>query len=76
METFLELIENNIFKPSNYRRVKSNISNQERTSLRCKQKDISKRYYIQVAGSHFAVLDSDDYIEKFIVKSKEILLKS
>lgn len=27
---FIELIKNDIFKPNNYRKIKSNISNQER----------------------------------------------
>ena len=36
--TFIGLVENDIFKPNNYKRIKNNISNQERNAL----KDIQK----------------------------------
>ena len=42
LETFIELVENDIFKPSNYKRIKNNISNQERNGLKDIQKDTSK----------------------------------
>ena len=62
--TFIELAENDIFKPANYKRIKNNISNQERKALKDIQKDTSKTFRIQDKGSRFVVLDSDSYIEK------------
>ena len=64
LETFIELVENDIFKPDNYKRIKNNISNQERKALKDMQKYTSKPCCIQDKGSHFAVFDSDSYIEK------------
>ena len=61
--TFIELVEN-IFKPMNYKRIKNNISNQERKALKDIQKDTSKTCFIQDKGSCFVVLDSGKYIEK------------
>ena len=42
LETLIELVENDIFKPNNYRRIKNNISNQEKNSL--KKKRDTKRH--------------------------------
>ena len=64
LENFVELVENDIFKPKNYRRIKNNISNQERNALKDIQKDTSKTCRIQDKGSRFVVLDSDSHIEK------------
>ena len=64
LETFIELVENDIFKPDNYKRIKNNISNQERNALKDIQKDTSKTCRIQGKGSRFVVFDSDSYIEK------------
>ena len=64
LEIFAELVENDIFKPNNYKRIKYDISNQERNTLKDKQKDTSKTCRIQDKGSRFVVLDSDSDIEK------------
>ena len=40
LQTFIELVENDIFKPTNYKRIKNNIGDQERKVL----KDTPKRY--------------------------------
>ena len=53
-----------MFKSNNYRRIKNNISNQERTTLKDIQKDTSETCRMQNKGSRFVVLDSDSYIEK------------
>ena len=53
-----------MFKSNNYRRIKNNISNQERTALKDIQKDTSETCRMQNKGSRFVVLDSDSYIEK------------
>ena len=63
LETFTELVENDIFKLGNYKRIKNNINNQERKALKDVQKDTSKTRRIQDKGSRFVVLDSDSYIE-------------
>ena len=64
IETFTELVENEIFKLNNYIRIKNNISNQERNALKDIQKGISKTCCIQDKGSRFVVLDINGYIEK------------
>ena len=64
LETFIELVENDIFNANNSKRIKNNISNQERNALKEIQKDTSKTCRIQNEGSRFVVLDSDSYIEK------------
>ena len=65
---FIELIKNDILKPNNYRKIKSNISNQERKAQKYIQKDTSKTNSKQYKGSLFVALDSDiekiGYIEK------------
>ena len=42
LATFIELVENDIFKPGNYKRIKNNISNQERNALKDIQKEHQK----------------------------------
>ena len=64
LETFVELVENDIFKPKNYRRIKNNISNQEKKRSEGHTKRHQKHGPIQDKGSRFVVLDSDNYIEK------------
>ena len=64
LETFIELVENDIFKPDNYRRVKSNITKEEREALKNIRRDSTRSYRIQDKGSRFVILDNDDYIEK------------
>ena len=64
LETFIELVENDIFKPDNYRRIKSNITKEEREALKNIQRDTTRSYRIQDKGSRFVILDNDDYIEK------------
>ena len=64
LETFIELVENDIFKPDNYRRIKSNITKEEREALKNIQRDSTRSYRIQDKGSRFVILDNDDYIEK------------
>ena len=44
LETFIELAENDIFKPNKYKKIKTNISNQERNALKDIQKDTSKTF--------------------------------
>ena len=64
LETFIELVQNDIFKPDNYRRIKSNITKEEREALKNIQRDSTRSYRIQDKGSRFVILDNDDYIEK------------
>ena len=64
LETFIELVEDDIFKPHNYKIIKNNISNQERITLKDIQKDTSNTFRIQDKRSRFVVLDSNRYIEK------------
>ena len=64
LETFIELVENDIFKPDNYRQIKSNITKEEREALRNIQRHSTGSYRIQDKSSRFVILDNDDYIEK------------
>ena len=61
---FSVTFENYIFKPDNYRRIKSNITKEEREALKNIQRDSTRSYRIQDKGSRFVILDNDDYIEK------------
>ena len=64
LETFIELVENDIFKPDNYRRIKSNITKEEREALKNIQRDSTWSHIIQDKVLRFFILDNDDYIEK------------
>ena len=64
LETFTALVENDIFKPNYYGRIKNDISNQERNALKNIQKETSKTCRTQDKGSRFVALHSDSYIEK------------
>ena len=64
LENFIDLTEDDIFKPDNYRRIKSNISKEEREALKNIQRDSARPYKTQDKGSRFVIVDNDDYIEK------------
>ena len=64
LETFIEFVEIDIFKPDNYRRFKSNITKEEREALKNIQRDSTRSYRIQDKDSQFVILDNDYYIEK------------
>ena len=64
LETLIELVEDDIFKPDNYRQIKSNITKEEREGLKNIQRDSTRSNRIQDKGSRFVILDNDDYIEK------------
>ena len=57
-------MKKDIFKPDNYRRNRNNISKEEKETLKNIQNDPSRTYRIQDKGSHFVILDNDDYINK------------
>ena len=63
LQTFIELVEN-MFKPNNYKRIKNNISNRQKTALTDIQKGASRACLVQDGASRFLVLDSDSYIGK------------
>ena len=75
MENFIELVENDIFKPTNYKRIKNN-SNQKRKPLKDIQKDTLKTCRIQDKGSCFVVLDSESYIKKIDRDLQEVLFNN
>ena len=56
--------------------MKSNITKEERNTLKNIQHEELRSYRVQDKGSHFAVLDNEDYIEKIIINSGEALLKN
>ena len=64
LKTFIELVKINVSKPSNYGRIKNNISNQETNALKDIQKDTSKTCHIQDKGSRFVIPFSYSYLEK------------
>ena len=64
IQNFIELAENDIFKPNNYKRIKNNVSNRETNALKDIQNDTSKICRIQDKGLRFVLLDSDSYVEK------------
>ena len=58
LETFIELVEKDLFKPCNYNKVKSNIIKEERNALKNIQHDELRSYRVQDKGSRFVVLDN------------------
>ena len=53
-----------MFKPSNYNKIKGNITTEERKALKTIQNDELRSYRLQDKGSRFVVLDNQDYVEK------------
>ena len=64
LEAFIELVEKDLFKPSNYNKIKGNITIEERKAFKAIQNDDLKLYRLQDTGSGFVVLDNQDYVEK------------
>ena len=64
LEAFIELVEKDLFKPSNYNKIKRNITTEERKALKRIQNDELRSYRSQDKGSRFVVLDNQDYVEK------------
>ena len=64
LEAFIELVEKDLFKPSNYNKIKGNITTEERKALKTIQNDELRSYRLQDKGSRFVVLDNQDYVEK------------
>ena len=64
LETFTELLENDISRPDDYRRIRSNSIQEERETLKNIQRDSTRSYRIQDKCSRFIILDNDDYTEK------------
>ena len=64
LETFTELLENDISRPDDYRRIRSNSTQEERETLKNIQRDSTRSYRIQDKCSRFIILDNDDYTEK------------
>ena len=70
LDIFTELEENDIFKPTNYKRIKNSISNQERKAQKHIQKDTSKTCRIRDEVPHVVILDSDiDKIDQQLERS-------
>ena len=64
LEAFIELVEKDLFKPSNYSKIKGNITTEERKALQSIQNGELKSNRLQDKGSRLVVLDNQDYVEK------------
>ena len=64
LEAFIELLEKDLFKPSNYSKIKGNITTEERKALKSIQNDELRSYRLQDRGLRFVVLNNQDYVEK------------
>ena len=64
LEVFIELAEKDLFKPSNYNKIKGNITTEERKALNTIQNDELRSYRLQDKESRFVVLHKQDYVEK------------
>ena len=64
LEAFTELVEEDLFKSSNYSHIKGNITTEERKALKSTQNDELRSYQLQDKGSRFVVLDNQDYVKK------------
>ena len=64
LEAFIELVEKDLFKPSNYSKIKGNITTEERKTLKSIQNNELRSSCLQDKGSRFVALDNQDYVEK------------
>ena len=64
LETFIELVEKDLLKPSNYSKIKGNITTEERKAFKSIQNDELRSYRLQDRGLRFVVLNNQDYVEK------------
>ena len=64
LEAFIELVEKDLFKPSNYNKIKGNITTEERKALKTIQNDELRSYRLQNKGSRFVARDNQVYVEK------------
>ena len=64
LETFIGLLGKDLFEPSNYNKIKGNITTEERKALKSIQSNELRSYQLQDKGSLFLFLDNQDYIEK------------
>ena len=64
LEAFIELVEKDLFKLSNYSKIKGNITTEERKALQSIQNGELKSNRLQDKGSRLVVLDNQDYVEK------------
>ena len=76
LETFIELVENDIFKPDNYKRIKNDISNQERDALKDIQKDTSKSCHIHKKGSRLWSLILLVILKRLVANLKDVLFNN
>ena len=64
LEAFIELFEKDLFKPSNYNKIKGAITTEERKALKTIQNNELRSYRLQDKESRFVVFDNQDYVEK------------
>ena len=64
LEAFIDLVGKDLFEPSNYNKIKGNITTEERKALKTIQNDELRSYRLQDKVSRFVVLDNQDYVEK------------
>ena len=64
LEAFTELVEEDLFKSSNYSKIKGNITTEERKALKSIQNDKLRSHRLQGKGSRFVVLDNQGYVKK------------
>ena len=64
LEAFIELVEKDLFKPSNYSKIKGNITTEERKALQSIQNGELKSNRLQDKGSRVVALDNQNYGEK------------
>ena len=64
LEAFIELVEKDLFKPSNYSKIKGNITTEERKALKSIQNNELRSNPLQDKGSRFVALDNQGYVEK------------
>ena len=76
LETLIELVENDIFEPTNCKRTKNNISNHERKALKDIQKDTSKTCWIRDKRSSLLYLIVIVILKRLTAKFKEVLFNS
>ena len=76
LEALIEIVDNDIFEPTNYKITKNNINNQERKVLKAIQKDTSKTCWIRDKRSRLLYLIMIVILKRLIANLKEVLFNN
>ena len=64
LEMFIKKIEKDLFNPENVKKVRHNLSKNEKAALKDIRNSEKNVVRVQCKGSRFVVLDNEDYVKK------------